>query len=75
MVNTPNLKAELAKQQKTCGDVAKLLGKSYSMASKKVRGEYDFSTEEIVKIANALKLTLPQVNAIFFDSKLTDWQG
>ena len=67
MVSTPNLKAELAKQQKTCGDLAKLIGKSYSMASKKIRGEYDFSTEEIVQISNYLKLTLPQVNAIFFE--------
>lgn len=75
MVNTPMLKAELARQEKTCGDIAALIGKSYSMASKKIRGEFDFSPHEVVLIANDLKLTLPQVNAIFFGSELTRWQA
>ena len=68
------LKAERFKQGKDGYYMSKLLGITYSMYSKKERGCAAFSTEEIIQIANDMKLTLTQVNAIFFESRLTTWQ-
>ncbi len=68
------LKAERIKQGKDGYYMAGLIDKSYSMYSKKERGVSEFTPEEIVTISNDLKLTLPQINALFFDSKLTEWQ-
>lgn len=68
------LKAERIKQGKSGSYMANLIHRSYSMYSKKERGEFDFSLKEIVTISNDLKLTLPQINAIFFESELTRWQ-
>lgn len=68
------LRAERVRRGVKAKDMAALIHKTYSMYQKKERGESFFTIDEIIIIANKLQLTLPQVNAIFFDSKLTSWQ-
>lgn len=69
-MNARSLKAERVFKGLTQGDLAKALKVSVVSYSKKERGEVRFRPEEIMVVADVLKLDQDKVNAIFFDGKL-----
>ena len=73
-MNKAELKAERVRQGKDIQYMADLIGKAYSVYRNKEASISRFTADEIATIANDLQLTLPRVNEIFFDGKLTSWQ-
>lgn len=69
-MNARALKAERVFRGLTQGNLAKALNVSVVSYSKKERGEVRFRPEEIMVVADVLKLDQDKVNAIFFDGKL-----
>jgi hypothetical protein len=52
--------------------MAQVIQKSHVSFNKKRFGETPFDAKEILALADALELSLQQVNVIFFDSHLRD---
>lgn len=70
--NTNLLKAkrtEYGYNQENMSDFLDITSISYGL---KERGEYEFTQTEIVIIGIVLKLSLKEINAIFFDNKITE---
>ena len=69
-----SLKLQIARMRKgkTSQDMGEVIGKSRESYSKKETGEIRFSYEEVIAVADALDLSLQQVNTIIFDGKLKD---
>ncbi len=69
-MNTPELRAAVARSGKTNRELAKSLGLSETAFYNKVGGQTQFKNSEIKKLAELLGLSLEAVNVIFFDGKL-----
>lgn len=69
MTNSALLKYFLEKNGLTQTKLAELLGVEFATINNKILGKREFTTGEIVKIQNILKLTLEEKEAIFFDCK------
>lgn len=55
----PNLKAEMARKGITAKQLAEMIGVTQSTFSLKMRGEYDFTFAEAVKIKDILGVDIP----------------
>lgn len=53
-------------------NISKVIGRSTKAYNHKENCKANFEIEEIIKIAKELKLTLQEVNEIFFDNELTE---
>lgn len=62
------LKAKIIACEKTAKDVASMLGINESTFYRKIRGKSDFTRDEIQKIREYLKMTVEEVEDIFFAS-------
>lgn len=66
-MNTKELKKAMIDANKTAKDCANVLGITESTFSRKMSGQAEFWSREIVDLAHALNLSIPQIMAIFFD--------
>ena len=71
-MNSLELQIARMRKGKTSQDMGVVIGKSRESYSKKETGEIRFSYEEVIAVADALDLSLQQVNTIIFDGKLKD---
>lgn len=70
-MNENLLRGKRAEHSLSQEEIARQLGVSRTTYRFKESGEGDFSGSEIRKLASVLSLNLNEVNAIFFDNKLT----
>lgn len=54
------------------GEVAKALGMTNKTYNHKENGKVEFKLSEVANAAEVMRMTLHQVNEIFFDNKLTE---
>jgi len=66
MTNVQELKAKLAFNDLSIGDVATALNLSYLQTHRKLKGEANFTQPEIKKMQEVLKLKDDEVMTIFF---------
>lgn len=71
ITNTRLLKSHRIKWGMSQYNISKILGRSPKAYNHKENAKANFDVNEIITIANELKLTLDEVNDIFFDGKLT----
>ena len=73
MINTNKLKAVRVELGYTQEDVAKLMGIVPMTYQRKETGKRDFTASELLELSEILKLTLSDINEIFFNNLLTKW--
>ena len=67
-MNTPELRAAIARAGTTNRRIANELSISEQALTNKIKGETEFKGSEIKTIAHVLRLSMADVNFIFFDS-------
>lgn len=72
MINLNKLKAKRVEVGLTQVEIAELLGINFVTYQRKETGIRDFSIKEVIKLTDILKLTIEDVNEIFFNNKLTN---
>lgn len=71
-MNTNKLKGIRVSQGYTQEEISIKLGMAIKTYNRKEQGIVEFNRNEISKISEVLKLTLDDVNTIFFGGKLTN---
>lgn len=66
-MNCPELRASIARAGVTNRKLAEILGLSEQAFYNKIQGETEFKGSEIKRLANALRLSMNEVDVIFFD--------
>ena len=69
-MNVNLLKSKRILHKKTQKEMSVILGISHKAYNFKESGKYDFKMNEVLLLSHALKLSLNDVNAIFFENSL-----
>lgn len=69
-INGNLLKSKRALYDLTQKNIAETIGTTEKTYNHKEQGKVDFKPNEIISISNKLKLTLEDINQIFFDGNL-----
>lgn len=69
-MNCIELKVAITRAEATNRSLAKDLGISEQAFYNKIQGETEFKGSEIKKLANRLRLSMSEVNRIFFDCEV-----
>ncbi|BDR66688.1 hypothetical protein N072000002_09160 [Clostridium tetani] len=71
-MNTTLLKSQIILSNKRIPEIANELGISKSAFYRKLRGDSEFTRQEISKIINLLNLSVETAMAIFFNEKVSN---
>lgn len=71
-MNKKALKSKRVLRGISQSEIAKMLGISLTSYNKKETGKIEFKRDEIEKLAKILKLSISDVDEIFFDKKLAN---
>ena len=69
-MNTTELNVAMIRKGETAKTLSQRIGRSHVAFNSKRCGDVTFTVHEVLSLAEALSLTLDQVNEIFFDDKL-----